>query len=69
MLGRQVAGIENGPNLELAVVVTVTVKAAAAVPFTVAEVGETVHVEFVGAPVQTNVTVPLNPLKGAAWRL
>jgi len=57
-----VVGFESGPNAELAVVVTVTVKAVAVVPFTVTEVGETAHVDFASASVQLSVTVPLKPL-------
>ena len=59
-----VVGFESGPNSELAVVVTVTVKGAAVVPFTVTEVGETAHVDFASASVQPSVTVPLKPLTG-----
>jgi len=67
--GFQVVGVENGPNVDLAVVVTVTVKAVALVPFTVTEIGETVHMDFASASVQPSVTVPLNPLTGPTWRL
>lgn len=59
-----VVGFENGPSAELAVVVTVTVKAVAVAPFTVTEVGETAHVDFASASVQPSVTVPLKPLTG-----
>jgi hypothetical protein len=69
VVGRHGVGIENGSNLEPAAVVNVTVKAVAVVPFTVTEVGETVQVDVAGAPVQTSVTFPSNPLTGATWRL
>ena len=46
--------------LELAVVVTVTV-AVEDVPVTVIEVGDTEHVDRVGAPLQANVTIWLKP--------
>ena len=59
-----VVGFESGPNAELAVVVTVAVKAVAVVPFAVTEVGETTHVDFASASVQPSVTVPLKPLTG-----
>jgi hypothetical protein len=62
--GLHVLGVESGPNAELAVVVTVTVNAVAVVPFTVEEVGETVHVDFASASVQPSVTVPVKPLTG-----
>ena len=59
-----VVGFERGPNAELAVVVTVTAKAVAAVPFRVAELGETEHVDRASASVHPRVTVPLKPLAG-----
>jgi len=62
--GLHVVGVESGPNAELAVVVTVAVNAVVVVPFTVTEVGETVHVDFASASVQPSVTVPVKPLTG-----
>lgn len=60
-----IVGVASGLNAELAVVVTVTMKAVAVVPFIVTEVGETEHVDFARASVQASVTVPLKPLTGA----
>ena len=62
-------GFEKGPSIEAAVVATVTVKAEAVVPFKVTELGETEQVDFASASPQVSVTVPLNPLIGATWRL
>ena len=42
-------------------VVTATVAGNALVPLTVSEFGDTAHVDFGGAPVQSNRTVPVNP--------
>ena len=50
--------------LEAAVVVTVTLTVAA-VPFSVTEVGETVQVDWAGAPLQLSATSWLNPAEGA----
>jgi hypothetical protein len=56
--------------MEGAVLVTLTVNAAAAVPFTVTEAGEAVQLAKDGAPLQLlSVTVPLNPLTGEICKL
>ena len=47
-----------------AVVVTATVAGNALAPLTVSEFGDTAHVDFGGAPVQSKRTVPVNPPVG-----
>jgi hypothetical protein len=54
----------SGRMSEGAVVVTVTVTGVALVPFSVTELGETLHVESEGAPVQLKETVWLKPPPG-----
>jgi len=50
--------------MDLAVVVTVTVKGAAVAPSMASEVGETEQVAPKGAPLQLRFTLPLKPLTG-----
>jgi hypothetical protein len=50
---------------EAAVVATVTLIATGVEPLTIADIGDTVHVEFAGAPEQVKFTVCANPAIGA----
>ena len=52
---------EVGGTQDPDVVATVTLIGTAAVPLTMADVGETVHVEFAGAPEQVKLTVCATP--------
>ncbi len=47
---------------------TVTVIGVEVEPVTIAELGDTVHVEFAGAPEQVNVTVCWKPAMGATLK-
>jgi hypothetical protein len=51
----------NGGASDPAVVVTVTVTGADAVPFKVTELGVSVHLESEGAPLQVRFTVWFSP--------
>jgi hypothetical protein len=51
----------GNPTCEAAVVVTLTAAVAAVLPFNVTEAGEIVQAAPVGAPLQLNATLPLNP--------
>ena len=51
----------DGAAIERAVVVTVTIAVDSVVPFSTTEAGA-LHEAAIGAPSQSKVTVPLNPL-------
>jgi hypothetical protein len=59
---------EVGGTQDPDVVATVTLIGTAAVPLTMADVGETVHVEFAGAPEQVKLTVCAKPPIGVTLK-
>lgn len=59
ILGKFVPGGKD----ERAVVATLTVTATGLAPLNAAGLGETEQVEAVGAPLQVNETLPLNPFE------
>ena len=65
-IGGAYRGKANGGEKLRATVLNVTVAVAVFFPSSVTDDGETVHVEWAGAPVQLQVTVPMNLFAGAA---
>ncbi len=61
--GERIGGRTPGSKDERAIVETLTVTATGFAPLNAAGLGETEQVEGIGAPLQVNETLPLNPFE------